>query len=174
MHERPVLREGQEKNPTKERGRISRPSVLRIVSCSTISGLTGREVHAAVGTNRSSVQPFKWLAWLVLIPCCCDPAHRHPRPGCPDACNDASDLLCSSFHCPNACNLMDYADTIFCENTGCTEDICCKMMGEALQSINWKRTKFFLINTDRDALNVLYATDKENIHASPRIVYLRI
>lgn len=162
MHQRPVLQEGRENNPTI-RGRINRPSVLRIVSGSSFSGLTGREVHAAVCTNRRSVLLFQWLAWLVLIPCCCDPARKHPRPGCPDACNDTSDLLCSSFHCPNTCNQVAYADTIFCENTGCTEDICCKMGGEALQSINWRRTKFASINTDRDAFNVLYANDKEQI-----------
>lgn len=40
-----------------------------------------------------------------------------------------SEEVCSSFKCPENYSPVDYPDTVVCEDTGCTKDLCCDKTG---------------------------------------------
>ena len=46
-------------------------------------------------------------------------------------CDETSVAVCSSFQCPDHTDSVKDADTVVCEDTGCTEDLCCEWEGEA-------------------------------------------
>ena len=39
--------------------------------------------------------------------------------------------FCSDFTCPRDYSLVDDADTVECEDTGCSKETCCERDGEA-------------------------------------------
>lgn len=48
-----------------------------------------------------------------------------------DIATKQSDVYCSSFECSDYDYLVNNADSVVCEETGCTKDLCCEGEGEA-------------------------------------------
>lgn len=67
---------------------------------------------------------FFYYLLFVFIPVFLHIPHFPPHVS--NVCIDISDVVCSSFQCPDKYSSAEDADSTVCNDTGCTKDLCCE------------------------------------------------